>query len=386
MPKRFYGGKRSTKTLNRQHTFRGVQVPNLIDLTQWKPKVINQLQVGRCSGCGPGGMISGHLSQLGFNPKNDFIVSPDDLYNLGRKKEGTLGADDGAEPYDVLTMAQEYGIIPYVDWPISQNLSTLDPTIPAEEAEAIKYPGFTPVQIDVSNPNTALANILDAMAPDTDNPMGKFINFGFAWFSIWEEYTSGLLPMQTVNDSIAGYHDTFSFKADIVNQKFFNQNSWDTNWGEEGCYELPFAMIPVLVQLGMEAEYVTFSGAPTPPPPASLTITTNSLPLGIVGTLYSQTFTATGGVTPYLWAISSGTKPTGLALDSTGIFSGVPLLAGAYTFTVVVADSANTNVSQVLSMTVNPAPIPPPPPPAPSSCNCPLKSLTWINRPKQGGK
>ena len=130
---------------------------------------------------------------------------------------------------------------------------------------------------------------------------------------------------------------------------------------------------------------VDLNPIPDPNPHPALTITTNILPIGTVGTLYSQTFTATGGVTPYQWSISSGTKPTGLSLDSNGVFSGVPSMAGTFTFTLLVTGSDSTNASQVMAMTVNPTPTPPPAP-APSGCNCPLKSLTWINRPKRGGK
>ena len=42
---------------------------------------------------------------------------------------------------------------------------------------------------------------------------------------------------------------------------------------------------------------------------ATLSITTASLPAGTVGTAYSQTLAATGGVTPYTWAISVRKPP-----------------------------------------------------------------------------
>ncbi|MBI3097825.1 MAG: putative Ig domain-containing protein, partial [Planctomycetes bacterium] len=51
---------------------------------------------------------------------------------------------------------------------------------------------------------------------------------------------------------------------------------------------------------------------------ADLTVTTASLPNGIVGTLYSQTLVAAGGNAPVTWALLSGTLPAGLSLSAAG--------------------------------------------------------------------
>src|SRR5437660_2444882 len=47
--------------------------------------------------------------------------------------------------------------------------------------------------------------------------------------------------------------------------------------------------------------------------------TTSPLPSATTGVLYSQTLTATGGFTPYIWRVSSGTLPTGLTLSEAGV-------------------------------------------------------------------
>jgi vibriolysin len=55
---------------------------------------------------------------------------------------------------------------------------------------------------------------------------------------------------------------------------------------------------------------------------------------------FSQTFSATGGASPYTWSIVSGTLPTGLSLNvSTGEVSGTPTAVGAYQFRLQVMDS-----------------------------------------------
>src|SRR5579864_751863 len=88
---------------------------------------------------------------------------------------------------------------------------------------------------------------------------------------------------------------------------------------------------------------------------STLTITTTSpLPGGTVGVSYSQTLNASGGTQPNSWSITTGTLPTGLALNSsTGAISGKPSAAGTSNFTVQVSDSASGKASQPFALTIN---------------------------------
>jgi len=87
------------------------------------------------------------------------------------------------------------------------------------------------------------------------------------------------------------------------------------------------------------------------------TITTTSLPNGIIGTSYSQTLSVTG-TTPITWSLISGSLPNGLTLlSSTGVISGTPTTAGTFNFTVQATNSAGNN-TKTLSITVNPNFIP----------------------------
>jgi len=71
-----------------------------------------------------------------------------------------------------------------------------------------------------------------------------------------------------------------------------------------------------------------------------LTITTTTLPFGILNTAYSALVEASGGFPPYAWSLSSGDLPPGLDLDSsTGVISGTPTSTGTYSFTIGVEDS-----------------------------------------------
>ncbi len=75
---------------------------------------------------------------------------------------------------------------------------------------------------------------------------------------------------------------------------------------------------------------------------APLSITTVSVPRGVVGNPYGYTVAANGGATPYTWSVSTGSLPPGLALDpATGAITGTPTANGSYTFTLQVTDSSS---------------------------------------------
>jgi large repetitive protein len=88
-----------------------------------------------------------------------------------------------------------------------------------------------------------------------------------------------------------------------------------------------------------------------------ITITTNSLPDGTVGTVYSQTLTATGGVGAITWSVSSGTLPAGLSLSSAGAITGTPTTAGTPQFTVRAADTASGSATKALTITIKATPV-----------------------------
>ena len=84
-------------------------------------------------------------------------------------------------------------------------------------------------------------------------------------------------------------------------------------------------------------------------------ITTSSLPAGAPGIAYSQTLAATGGVTPYSWAVIAGSLPAGLTLTGATI-SGTPTTGGSSNFTIRVADSSAPPQTFQRSFTVSIAP------------------------------
>jgi hypothetical protein len=88
------------------------------------------------------------------------------------------------------------------------------------------------------------------------------------------------------------------------------------------------------------------------------------LTAGTLGTAYTQTITAGGGMGMYTYSITSGALPTDLGLSSAGVLSGTPMTSGAYTFIVTATDTNGCTGSQTYSLTITCPAVPPPLPPA----------------------
>ncbi|TAL45490.1 MAG: hypothetical protein EPN91_02430 [Salinibacterium sp.] len=84
----------------------------------------------------------------------------------------------------------------------------------------------------------------------------------------------------------------------------------------------------------LDNEYLIAIGCST------ITVSPTSLAAASVDASYSDTVSASGGVAPYTFAVTTGTLPSGLSLDpDTGIISGTPTGAGSHTFTITATDA-----------------------------------------------
>jgi hypothetical protein len=95
---------------------------------------------------------------------------------------------------------------------------------------------------------------------------------------------------------------------------------------------------------------------------SGILVLTNFLPDGQVGTNYTTTLSAKGGVTPYTWQLTSGTLPAGLQLNSaTGVISGMPstnIKATPVTFKVTDSSSpTGSATTSGLALTISALPL-----------------------------
>lgn len=103
---------------------------------------------------------------------------------------------------------------------------------------------------------------------------------------------------------------------------------------------------------GERALSIEVTGAPT--------ITTASVPGGVVGQAYATSFTATGGVPPFNWGVLSGSLPDGLAFNNANAsINGAPTTVGSSTFTVRLTGGNGLFHERTYTIDVSAAPQPP---------------------------
>jgi hypothetical protein len=100
-----------------------------------------------------------------------------------------------------------------------------------------------------------------------------------------------------------------------------------------------------------------------------ITVNPATLPNGAVGTAYNQTVSASGGTSPYVFSLSSGTLPSGLSLNgATGAITGTPTAAGTFTFTITATDATGCFGSRLYSVSI-------------ASTGCPVITLSPTTLP-----
>ncbi|WP_137152055.1 putative Ig domain-containing protein [Devosia sp. FKR38] len=103
---------------------------------------------------------------------------------------------------------------------------------------------------------------------------------------------------------------------------------------------------PAMVSITVSAPTLAFS-----PSAGALTSAT-------AGTAYNQSVAASGGAAPYGYAVTSGSLPAGLSLNTaSGGISGTPTAAGNATFTVTATDANGVTGSANYSLAIAPQPV-----------------------------
>lgn len=89
-------------------------------------------------------------------------------------------------------------------------------------------------------------------------------------------------------------------------------------------------------------------------PPATLVITTTSLPDAVPNVVFADTLEASGGDGRYTWSVGSGALPTGLTLyPITGEITGAPRTGGSWNFSIQVVSGDGQAAEQQLAITVS---------------------------------
>jgi hypothetical protein len=91
--------------------------------------------------------------------------------------------------------------------------------------------------------------------------------------------------------------------------------------------------------------------------PPQIVITTATVPGATVGTAYSATLSATGGVGQLTWSATG--LPSPLTISTAGVITGTPAAPGSFPFTATVKDPAGNQASKQFTLTIVLPPAPP---------------------------
>jgi hypothetical protein len=89
--------------------------------------------------------------------------------------------------------------------------------------------------------------------------------------------------------------------------------------------------------------------------PRDLRVVTAALPAVDLRVPYSQQLVADGGVAPYRFKVTDGTKPQGIAVTGAGLVKGTSKTPGTHTFTVTVTDAFKFSATRTFTVAVAPA-------------------------------
>ena len=153
---------------------------------------------------------------------------------------------------------------------------------------------------------------------------GSDPNKGFTFDDFKNEIDAGRLVLIQVTG-----HTMLGYGYNTTSQIIYIHDTWD---------QADHQMMWGGTHSGLQHYGVTITRLHPP-----LTITTQSIPNGIIGISCSQTLQATGGTGSYTWQIILGLLPPGLSLNSsTGTIWGTPVSANTYNFTIQVSDGTQT--------------------------------------------
>ncbi len=177
---------------------------------------------------------------------------------------------------------------------------------------------------------------------------------GFYDVYVWWTYYAGAgrdtIALYTVNHTDGSSPIVINQNEEANASQWFFLGNFEFNSGSSGS--ITVTRQPSATGGATSADAVRFVGSSS----ADLQIMTTSLPDGQMSMWYSAQLSATGGVSPYIWSINSGSLPDGLNLNPiTGVIDGIPISNGLFNFTVGISDSQGPpdTDSQSLSISVS---------------------------------
>lgn len=210
--------------------FKGIVIPERVDLRPENPPVYDQENIGSCTG----NAGSRSFEHMVFKEIGSFkSFSRMGLYNLTRKSEGNFNYDSGATLRGTIKTMVKYGMIPEELFPYDEkNLFVMPSTAVLSAAE--KWQALSYYRI----PARGLLLLKQALAKGCTPIFGAAV---YESFESDEAARTGIIPMPDVNtEEFLGGHALCAVGYDDDNEHVITANSWGVNWGDAGFAYIPY--------------------------------------------------------------------------------------------------------------------------------------------------
>lgn len=205
--------------------FKVMELPKSEDLRNVDSIILDQGQLGSCTGNGIVGLIN-------FIQK-PFLGSRLFIYYNEREMEGTVDEDSGANIRDGISSVVKQGVCSedMVPYDISQFT-----TKPSQEAYDAALKDVVTDYLALNG----LAEIKNCLASGFPVVFGTEV---YESFESPEVAQSGIIPMPAENEQLLGGHCMKIVGYDDEKSVFIVANSWGNSWGQSGYCEIPYAYI-----------------------------------------------------------------------------------------------------------------------------------------------
>ena len=206
-------------------------LPTQVDLRAQCPPVYDQGQLGSCTANAIAAAIEFDRMKQGMP---DFMPSRLFIYYNERDMEGTVQSDSGAQIRDGIKSVATLGDCPESEWKydISQ-FATKPPASCYSDAAKVKAVSYSSVLQSLNQMKGCLA-------------AGYPFVFGFTVYDAFESSRvaeTGVLQMPGPGEQMVGGHAVLAVGYDDGQQRFIVRNSWNTTWGMQGYFTMPYSYL-----------------------------------------------------------------------------------------------------------------------------------------------
>jgi len=223
--------KRDRKFVRALKFDRPEALPVKVDLSPGMPPCYDQGNLGSCTANAIAGALQYCSIKQGeplFNPSRLMI------YYNERVIEDTVGEDAGAMLRDGIKTLIDDGACDEIDWPYQENMFATKPSQPCYDAatthEALVYRRIQP---DLQDMKACLAG-------------GFPFVIGISVYDAFESdevAATGVVPLPGINDAPIGGHAILCVGYSDNTQRFKLRNSWGSDWGQGGYFEVDYAYL-----------------------------------------------------------------------------------------------------------------------------------------------